>query len=128
MSGQPELLAAGLTVKSLPMTINDRGRNQAQAGRALHAYPRGTGLSRLDCGSPKGFPRPSQSGSGSAAGALARSAGRGSCADRGPGCRSIRQQLPFPGLLVWFPKIQTRLPVGVCGGRYVPLRHLPGGV
>ena len=37
MSGQPELLAAGLTVKSLPMTINDGGRNMAQAGRALHA-------------------------------------------------------------------------------------------
>ncbi len=37
MSGRPERLAAGATVKSLPMTINDRGRNQAQAGRALHA-------------------------------------------------------------------------------------------
>ena len=37
MSGQLERLAAGATVKSLPMTINDRGRNQAQAGRALHA-------------------------------------------------------------------------------------------
>jgi len=37
MSGQPERLAAGATVKSLPMTINDRGKNQAQAGRALHA-------------------------------------------------------------------------------------------
>ena len=37
MSGQPERLAAWSAVKSLPMTINDRGRNQAQAGRALHA-------------------------------------------------------------------------------------------
>jgi len=37
MSGQPERLAAGATVKSLPMTINDSGRNRAQAGRALHA-------------------------------------------------------------------------------------------
>ncbi len=32
MSGQPERLAAGETVKILPMTINDRGRNPAQAG------------------------------------------------------------------------------------------------
>jgi len=37
MSERPERLAAGATVKILPMTINDRGRNQAQAGRALHA-------------------------------------------------------------------------------------------
>jgi len=37
MSGQPERLAAVATAKSLPMTINDRGKNQAQAGRALHA-------------------------------------------------------------------------------------------
>lgn len=37
MSGLPERLAAWPTVKSLPMTINDRGRNLAQAGRALHA-------------------------------------------------------------------------------------------
>jgi len=38
MSGRPERLAAKWTVKSLPMTINDRGRNLAQAGRALHAH------------------------------------------------------------------------------------------
>jgi len=37
MSGLPERLAAWPAGKSLPMTINDRGRNPAQAGRTLHA-------------------------------------------------------------------------------------------
>ena len=35
---RPDGAAVGMVYsKSLPMTINDRGRNQAQAGQALHA-------------------------------------------------------------------------------------------
>jgi len=67
MSGQPERLAAGLTGKNLPMTINDRGRNLAQAGRALHAPAEAR----------RAFRDLAKSEGGKAAGVLARSTGRG---------------------------------------------------
>ena len=63
----PERLAAWPAVKSLPMTINDRGRNLAQAGRALHAPAEAR----------RAFRDLAKSGGSEAAGVLARSTGRG---------------------------------------------------
>jgi len=53
--------------KRQPMTINDRGRNLAQAGRALHAPAEAR----------RAFRDLAKSGGSEAAGVLARSTGRG---------------------------------------------------
>jgi len=68
--------------KRQPMTINDRGRNLAQAGRALHAPAEAR----------RAFRDLAKSGGGEAAGVLARSTGRGP--------RSLKRRFPFPGLLL----------------------------
>ncbi|MDX9815604.1 MAG: hypothetical protein RBT06_01540 [Smithellaceae bacterium] len=86
MSGLPERLAAWPAGKSLPMTINDRGRNPAQADRTLHA-PAEARRAVRDL---------AKNGGGEAAGVLARSTGRGPCANL-----RNRQPVSFSGLLFW---------------------------
>jgi len=65
------------------MTINDRGRNPAQAGRTLHAPAEAR----------RAFRDRGKSGGGEAAGVLARSTGRGP--------RSFKHRFLFSGLLFW---------------------------